>query len=147
MVTQESAPGSGRFSTSNLTIVGNNTSTCSDPCAPGKDYSTIFGMAPGTTHIHPTRLAWVRGWAESQVLWCNMHNVQVGVRMAKLVALQLVQLVGARSTILNPINQKTKAPPPPSFPHTMLSVKMVKYNMCLIFIKKFFTNRKIVTKM
>jgi hypothetical protein len=53
--------------------------------------------APRTTHIHPTRLLGVRGWVESQVLWCNMHNVQVGVRMAKLTTLQLVQPVGARS--------------------------------------------------
>ncbi len=50
-----------------------------------------LGMAPRTKHIHQTRLTRVRGWAESQVLWCNTHNVRVGDRMAKLVALQLVQ--------------------------------------------------------
>ncbi len=44
-------------------------------------------MALGTTHIHLTRLVGVRGRAESQVLWCNMHNIQVGVQMAKLATL------------------------------------------------------------
>jgi hypothetical protein len=32
---------------------------------------TPLGMAPGTTHIHPTRSARVRRWAKNQVLWCN----------------------------------------------------------------------------
>jgi hypothetical protein len=54
-------------------------------------------MAHGATHIHPTRLVWVRGRAESQML-CNMHNVEVGVRMAKLATLQLAQPVDVRST-------------------------------------------------
>ncbi len=97
----------------------------------------------GTMHIHLTCLVGVRGRAKSQMLWCNAHNVQVGVQMAKLTALQLVQLVGARSTTRGPINQEAGAPPPPSFPHTMLSVKMVKDNMRLAFIEKLFTNRKI----
>jgi hypothetical protein len=56
-----------------------------------------LGTIPGTSHIHPTRLAKVRGWAESQVLWCNAHNIQVGAQMVKLAALQLMQSVGARS--------------------------------------------------
>jgi hypothetical protein len=34
---------------------------------------------------------------------------------------------------------------PPSFPHTILSVKKVKHNMRLVFIEKLFTNRKIGT--
>ncbi len=34
-----------------------------------------LGTIPGTTHIHSTHLARVKGWAESQVLWCNIHNV------------------------------------------------------------------------
>jgi hypothetical protein len=34
---------------------------------------------------------------------------------------------------------------PPSFPHTMLSVKRVKHNMRLVFIEKLFTNREIKT--
>ncbi len=45
-----------------------------------------LGMAPRTTHIHPTRLTRVKGWVESQVLWCNVHNVRVRVRMAKLTS-------------------------------------------------------------
>jgi hypothetical protein len=47
----------------------------------------LLGMVPRTTHIHPTHLIGVRGWAKSQVLWCNVHNVQVGAQMAKLAAL------------------------------------------------------------
>jgi hypothetical protein len=102
---------------------------------------TIFG----TTHIHPTRLAGVRGWAKIQVLWCNVHNVRVGAQMAKLAELQLVQPVGVRSTTRGLINQEVRAPPLPNFPHTMLNVKRVKDNMQLAFIEKFFTNRKIET--
>jgi hypothetical protein len=45
---------------------------------------------PEITHIHPTRLAGVKGWAESQILWCNAQNVWVGAQMVKLAALQLV---------------------------------------------------------
>jgi hypothetical protein len=65
--------------------------------------------------------------------------------MAKLAILQLVQSVGAKSTIGGPINQEVGAPPPPCFPHTMLSVKRVKDNMGSSFIEKFFTNREIKT--
>jgi hypothetical protein len=77
-----------------------------------------MGMVPETTHIHLTHLLGVRGWAESQIPWCNAHNVLVGAH-------------------------KARAPPPSSFPHTMLSVKMVKDSMQLAFIEKFFTNREI----
>jgi hypothetical protein len=94
-------------------------------------------------HIHPTHLVRVRSRVESQVLWCNLHNGQVGVRMAKLTTLQLVQLVGAKSTTRGPINQEVGAPPPSGFPHTMLSVKRVKHNMQLAFIEKLFSNYKI----
>ncbi len=55
-----------------------------------------LGTAFEIMHIHPTCLAGVRGWVKSGVLWCNTHNVRVGAWMAKLVALQLVQLVGGR---------------------------------------------------
>ncbi len=44
-----------------------------------------------------------------------------------------------------PINHEVGAPSPPSFPHTMLSVKRVKDNMWLTFIEKLFTNREIGT--
>jgi hypothetical protein len=67
--------------------------------------------------------------------------------MAKLVALQLVQPVGVRSMTGGPINQEVGTPPPPSFPHTMLSVKRVKDNMWLAFIEKLFTNLEIRTSM
>ncbi len=85
--------------------------------------------APGAMHIHPTHLVQVRGWAESQMLWCNMHNVEMGVRMAKLATLQLVQPIDVKSTTGFPIQQEAGAPPPLGFPHTMLSVKRVKHNM------------------
>jgi hypothetical protein len=45
------------------------------------------GMALMTMHIHPTHLARVRGWSKSQILWCNVHNVWVGVRMVELAVL------------------------------------------------------------
>jgi hypothetical protein len=77
-----------------------------------------LGMVLETMHIHLTRLSRVRGWAESQIPWCNAHNVRVGAH-------------------------KARAPPPLGFPHTMLSVKMVKDSMQLAFIEKFFTNREI----
>jgi hypothetical protein len=104
-----------------------------------------LGTAPRITHIHPTYLVGVKGWAESQVLWCNAHNVRVGVQMAKLAALQLVQSVGARSAAKGPTHLEVGAPPPLGFPHTMLNVKRVKDNMRLAFIEKFFTNREIGT--
>jgi hypothetical protein len=66
--------------------------------------------------------------------------------MVKLATLQLMQPVGAKSTIGGPINQETGPPPPPSFPHTMLNVKKVKHNMWLAFIEKLFTNCKIGTR-
>jgi hypothetical protein len=65
--------------------------------------------------------------------------------MAKSTALQLVQPISARSTTRGPTNQEVGAPPLPSFPHTMLSVKRVKDNMRLALIEKFFTNREIGT--
>jgi hypothetical protein len=49
--------------------------------------------------------------------------------MAKLATLQLVQPVGAKSMTRGLINQEAGAPPPPGFPHTMLSVKRMKDNM------------------
>jgi hypothetical protein len=67
--------------------------------------------------------------------------------MAELVALQLVQPVGARFAMRGPTNQEAWAPPPLGFPHTMLSVEKVKDNMRLAFIEKLFTNRNIRTSM
>jgi hypothetical protein len=104
-----------------------------------------LGMVHGTTHVHSIRLVRVKGWAESRVLWCNMHNVRVGARMAELAALRLMQPVGIRFAVRGLTNQEARAPPPPSFPHTMLSVERVKDNMWLVFIKKFFTNHAIGT--
>jgi len=69
----------------------------------------------------------------------------VGVQMAKLAVLQLVEPVGARFTMGGLINQEAKAPPLPGFPHTMLNVKRVKDNMRLTFIEKLFTNHEIGT--
>ncbi len=73
MATPKSAPRGGRFSASNSITVRNDTSAYSDPCALGGD-----GIVPGSMHIHPTRLAKVRDWVESEVLCYNVHNVQMG---------------------------------------------------------------------
>jgi hypothetical protein len=100
---------------------------------------------PRTMHVHPTHLARVRGWAKSQILWCNTQNVRVGARMVKLVALQLVQPVSTRSATKGSTNQEAEAPPPLGKPHIMLNVERVKDNMRLAFIEKFFTNRTIGT--
>jgi len=64
-----------------------------------------------------------------------------------LATLQLVQPIGTKSTVKISTNQKVGAPPPPGFPHTMLSVERVKDNMQLAFIEKFFTNHTIRTNM
>ncbi len=143
MATQALAPGGGRLFTSNSTILGNDASLAMTHALQAKIVQLPLEMAPRTMHIHPTRLVWVRSQAKSQVFWCNLHNVQVGIQMAKLTTLQLVQLVGAKSTTKGPINQEVGAPPPSGFPHTMLSVKRVKHNMQLAFIEKFFSNYKI----
>ncbi len=104
MATQESAPKGGRFFASNSTITGNGTSTCSDLCVLGEDYSIAAGNG-SWENAHTSDLSSrVRRRVESQVLWCNAHNVHVGVQMAKLAMLQLVQPVGVRSTTRGPIN-------------------------------------------
>jgi hypothetical protein len=36
---------------------------------------TPLGTVLMTTHIHPTCLAKVRGWAKNHVLWCNAEYV------------------------------------------------------------------------
>jgi hypothetical protein len=56
-----------------------------------------------------------------------------------------MQLVNIRSVTRGPTNQEVGAPPPPGFPHIMLSVEKVKDNMRLAFIEKFFTNCEIGT--
>jgi hypothetical protein len=63
--------------------------------------------------------------------------------MAKLVMLQLVQPVSARFMTRGPINQEVGAPPLLGFLHTMLSVKRVKDNMRLTFIKKLLLTAKL----
>jgi hypothetical protein len=102
-------------------------------------------IVPKTTHIHPTCPIGGRGWAESQVICCNTHNVRVGAWMVELAMLQLVQLVGIKSAARGPTNQEAWAPSPPCFPHTMLSVERVKDNMQLAFIEKLLTNCAIRT--
>ncbi len=71
----------------------------------------------------------------------------MGARKAELDMLQLVQLVGTRSTMRGSNNQEARAPPLLGFPHTMLSVERVKDNMQLTFIEKLFTNFTIETNM
>ncbi len=43
MATQESAPGGGRFFVFGSIATRNSASACSDPCAPGRDYSSAIG--------------------------------------------------------------------------------------------------------
>jgi hypothetical protein len=43
MVILELAPRGGTFSTSSSITIGNDTSTCNDPCAPSEDYSIAAG--------------------------------------------------------------------------------------------------------
>jgi hypothetical protein len=74
-----------------------------------------------------------------------MRIVQVGAWMAELAVLQLVQPVGARSVVKGSTNQNAGAPPPLSFPHTMLNVERAKDNMWLAFIEKLFINCEIGT--
>jgi hypothetical protein len=87
MATLESTLGGGRLSAFGSTTVGNGASSYNDSCVPGEHCSTTLGTVFGTTHIHPTRLAGVRNWVESQVPWCNAHNVRVRAQMAKLAML------------------------------------------------------------
>jgi hypothetical protein len=57
-----------------------------------------------STYAYVMKMYTLTSWVESQVLWCNVHNVWVGVRMIELVALQLVQPVGARFVVGGPTN-------------------------------------------
>jgi hypothetical protein len=111
-----------------------------------RTYQLPLGTTPWPTHIHLTCPTWVKSLAENQVLWFTVHYIQVGARMAELTALQLMQSVGTRSMMRGPTNQEVGAPPPPSFPHTMLGVERMKDNMWLVFIEKLFTNRAIKTR-
>jgi hypothetical protein len=113
MATPKSALGGGRFSASDSTTIGNDVLTCNDPCTPIKDCWIVVGNGYwDNAHIYSTCLAGVKSWAESQIPPCNMPNIRVGA-------------------------QKARAPPPSSFPHTMLNVKGVKDNMQPAFIEKF----------
>ncbi len=78
-----------------------------------------LGIIPWTTHIHPTHLARVKGWAESQVPWCNEHDVRMGA-------------------------QKVGAPPLLGFPHTMLwALVCIRLNtLSPIYYQLFFKNKK-----
>ncbi len=104
MATQESALGGGMFFAFGSTVTGNDALACNDPCAPGEDYLIVVGN--GSWDNANTSNPSNRGerLTESQMLWSNTHNVQVGLRMAKLGTLQLVQSVGVRFTIGGPIN-------------------------------------------
>ncbi len=90
MATQESAPRGDKFFASDPTVVKNGASTCSDPFAPGEDCSTATGNGSSDNAHTSNPSSRGESWAESQVFWCNTHNAQVRVRMAKLATLQLV---------------------------------------------------------
>jgi hypothetical protein len=104
MATQESALRGGRVFTSSSIATRTTPQLATTRAFHTRIAQPPLGMVPGTTHIHSTHLAGVKGWAESQVFWCNVHNVQMGAQMAKLVTLQLVQSIGARSTMGGLIN-------------------------------------------
>jgi hypothetical protein len=120
MILLESTLGGGRFFASSSTIAGNSASICNNPCAPGGDYSTAVGNGS----------------------WDNTHTSDSSNRGKKL---------GREPNTLVQCTQRTNgslrswAPTPLGFPHIMLSVKLVKDNMQLAFIEKFFTNREIGT--
>jgi hypothetical protein len=147
MAIQKSAPGGGRFFASNSTVVGNGALACNNPCSIGEDCSTVIGNGSwDNAHTSDLSSKGERLGGEPSTLVQRAQRM-VGAQMAKLVVLQLVQSIGARSTMKGPINQEAGAPPFPGFPHTMLSVKMVKDNMQLAFIEKFSTNREIRTNL
>ncbi len=90
MATQESAPGGGRFFAFGLIVAGNNALICSDSCALGEDCLIAVGNGSwGNAHTSDLSSKGERP-GRNQVLWCNTHNVQVGIQMAKLATLQLV---------------------------------------------------------
>jgi len=87
MAILESTLGGGKFSASSSNTIGNGVSTCNNPCAPSKDYSTIArnGSWDNAHRSDPSNRG--KRLGGDQVLWCNAHNVQVGVQMAKLATL------------------------------------------------------------
>jgi hypothetical protein len=87
MATPESAPSGGRFSASGSITARNDISACNDPYAQARTIQLSLGTVPGSTHIYPTRLTKVRGWAKSEILCYNVHNIQMGTQMAKLAML------------------------------------------------------------
>jgi hypothetical protein len=90
MATQESTLGGGRFFTSGQSPL-EMAPLLASICALHVGTAQLpLGTVSGTTHIHLTRLTGVKGWVESQVLWCNAHNIQVGALLAKLATLQLM---------------------------------------------------------
>jgi hypothetical protein len=112
----KSALGGGRFSASGSTTARMMPQLAATCAFQARTAQPPLRTVPRTMHIHPTRLAGVRGWAKSKVLWCNVHNVRVEVQMAKLVTLQLMPPVGAKSMTGGLINQEARAPPPLVFP-------------------------------
>jgi hypothetical protein len=90
-------------------------------------------------------------WAKSVKKWLLRNQPQYMVGFLPLVqpslemAPQPIVTHAFHLGTTKPINQEAGAPPPPSFPHTILSVKKVKDNMWLAFIEKLFTNHEIRT--
>jgi hypothetical protein len=80
MVTQESTPGGGRFSTSISTTTKNGASVYSDPCAPSGDYSTAVGN---------------NSWDNAHTSKPSSRGERLGGELSTLV--QLAQLTGGSS--------------------------------------------------
>jgi hypothetical protein len=75
----------------------------------------------------------------------NKFLHKIGNTCTIFIFILFFQFCDVIKKLIHPTNQEVGAPPPPSFPHTMLSVKRVKDNMQQAFIEKFFTNREIGT--
>jgi len=92
-------------------------------------------------------------WAGSVKKWLLNNQPQEMTGFLPLVqpSLQMAPQFATTHVIqagtTQPINKEARTPPSPGFPHTMLSVKMVKDNMRLAFIEKLFSNCKIGTNM
>jgi hypothetical protein len=82
MATQESTPGGGRFSTSGSTVVGNDASASSNPCAPSGDYSTNQprGWGPTPSRFSPHNVECKKGWSII-CSWLSLENFLLVTRL------------------------------------------------------------------
>jgi hypothetical protein len=104
MVTQELTLRGGKFYAFDSTIIRNDASTYSDPCAPGEDCLTVVGNGSwDIAHTFDPSSRGERLGREPNTLVQHTQHTG-GIWMAELATIQLVQPVGARSTKGNMIN-------------------------------------------